>query len=476
MFRRGHTIIGLTLLLVLLVFGNVILVSATTSIGWANLEYPPSITHTINTTNPTDNIYGQVWIDGITYEPGPSVGLIAQVGYGPLGSNPDSNSDWIWVDAVWYGDVGNNDEFIGQLFPEAVGVYDYAYRFSTTGGADWLYADLDGSANGYDPTQAGDLEVNPSLDTTPPYKPSNLHIVEVSSTSISLGWDTNPDVDLGGYEIFRQSVSSPGFSRLARIGSVASSYTDMDVVAEETYEYFVLAYDTSFNFSDQSDVITASADYCSSVTEIPKSECEALVALYNGTDGDTWVENTGWMVTNTPCSWYGVSCDPGNVTGLFLVNNQLSGTIPAELANLSELRESSLSGNHLSGNIPPELGNLLKLQSLNLSRNNLSGSIPPELGKMTRMSDLILSKNYLSGIIPPELGNLSNLQALVLGGNSLSGEIPSELGNLSNLLVLSISDTQVSGSIPPELGNLSSLVQLNLQNTQLSGNRVGKPF
>ena len=31
---------------------------------------------------------------------------------------------------------------------------------------------------------------------------------------------------------------------------------------------------------------------CADVTEIPQSECEALVALYNSTDGDNWYTNT----------------------------------------------------------------------------------------------------------------------------------------------------------------------------------------
>ena len=51
---------------------------------------------------------------------------------------------------------------------------------------------------------------------------------------------------------------------------------------------------------------------CGVVSEIPQVECEALVALYNSTDGPNWISNSGWLVTDTPCSWYGVACDaPG---------------------------------------------------------------------------------------------------------------------------------------------------------------------
>ncbi len=57
-------------------------------IGWANLQWPPTIDHTISAVNRTATAYGQVWIDGVTSQPGPTPGLIAQLGFGPAGSNP----------------------------------------------------------------------------------------------------------------------------------------------------------------------------------------------------------------------------------------------------------------------------------------------------------------------------------------------------------------------------------------------------
>ena len=40
------------------------------TIGWANLQWPPSMNHTISVVDRTDNAYGQVWIDGKTSAPG----------------------------------------------------------------------------------------------------------------------------------------------------------------------------------------------------------------------------------------------------------------------------------------------------------------------------------------------------------------------------------------------------------------------
>ncbi|MFN8632049.1 MAG: glycoside hydrolase family 13 protein [Chloroflexota bacterium] len=36
------------------------------AIGWANLQWPPTMTHTISAVTRTDTAYGQVWIDGVT--------------------------------------------------------------------------------------------------------------------------------------------------------------------------------------------------------------------------------------------------------------------------------------------------------------------------------------------------------------------------------------------------------------------------
>ncbi len=213
---------------------------------------------------------------------------------------------------------------------------------------------------------------------------------------------------------------------------------------------------------------------CIIQTDIPRLECEALVALYNSTEGANWTNNTGWLQTNTPCDWYGVNCADGHVTQLILHDNNLSGPIPSQLANLSGLTGLWLYDNHLTGVIPPQLGNLVNLTELALYINQLSGSIPVELGNLTKLEWLNLSRNQLTGPIPSVFGNLTQLQGLYLFSNQLTGSIPVELGNLVNLggvnfggLILS--NNQLTGSIPPELGNLTNLYELNLSGNQLTG-------
>jgi hypothetical protein len=213
----------------------------------------------------------------------------------------------------------------------------------------------------------------------------------------------------------------------------------------------------------------APTEFCDSVTEITKSECEALVALYDSTNGDNWTDNTNWLVTYTPSDWVGVEVSGGHVSHIFLQVNHLTGAIPPELGNLTALQSLYLQSNQLTGSIPPELGNLTELQVLVLASNQLSGSIPPELGNLTALTALSLCDNQLTGSIPPELGNLTALQYLALYSNQLTGSLPAELGNLTALLWLTLDGNQLTGSIPPELGNLTALQWLALDGNQLTG-------
>jgi len=202
---------------------------------------------------------------------------------------------------------------------------------------------------------------------------------------------------------------------------------------------------------------------------IPPEEREALVALYDSTNGSGWTNNSNWKTDSDPCSWYGVSCSDGHVTSLMLDSNELSGSIPPKLGNLTNLTILWLYENQLTGAIPPELGNLTNLTQLILSANQLTGAIPPELGNLTSLTTLWLNENQLTGAIPSELGNLTNLTQLFLSANQLTGAIPPELGNLSNLTELWLYKNQLTGAIPPELGNLTNLTELYLIENQLTG-------
>ena len=118
-------------------------------------------------------------------------------------------------------------------------------------------------------------------------------------------------------------------------------------------------------------------------SQIPQIEREALIALYNATDGENWTSGWNWNgAAGTECSWYGVTCSGDNLTGLNLASNNLVGTIPSELGNLTTLTSLDISGNTLSGSIPTELSNLTALTELRLDNNKLVGPLPQWLSDM----------------------------------------------------------------------------------------------
>ncbi|CDP11194.1 unnamed protein product [Coffea canephora] len=173
-------------------------------------------------------------------------------------------------------------------------------------------------------------------------------------------------------------------------------------------------------------------------------------------------------------------CNLRNLTHLALGSNQLSGPIPSGIGTLHNLIELYLDNNTLivnlylfhnllSGPIPPTIRNMISLQFLILSQNNLSGGIPNSLGTLSNLIGLLLYDNQLSGPIPKELGDLKLLTNMELGENQFSGSIPVSIGNLSNLEKLFLPKNQFSGSIPQELGNLKKLAILVLDQNHFSG-------
>jgi len=116
---------------------------------------------------------------------------------------------------------------------------------------------------------------------------------------------------------------------------------------------------------------------CDVITEIALDECNALVTLYNSTDGPNWVNNDGWLTTHEPCQWHGVFCENGAmensvVTVLDLGTNGLMGELPIELDGLDAVRELILDNNQLSGVLPDSMLNMVDLQMVILDYNAFS--------------------------------------------------------------------------------------------------------
>ena len=203
----------------------------------------------------------------------------------------------------------------------------------------------------------------------------------------------------------------------------------------------------------------------------------ALVALYNATNGSSWTINTNWLSDAPLSEWFGVQTDRnGRVIQLDLDDpigagngNNLQGSIPSELGQLTELRRLLLGYNDLAGPLPAALGNLRKLTLLHLEDSGLTGPIPAELGNLTNLTWLALALNQLTGPIPVQLGNLANMENLALFRNRLTGPIPVELGRLRAVESLQLSNNQLTGPIPTELGSLTQVTRLALNSNRLTG-------
>lgn len=149
---------------------------------------------------------------------------------------------------------------------------------------------------------------------------------------------------------------------------------------------------------------------CAAQSSLLQSECEALLALYNSTNGPSWTNNTRWNTNDTPCSWTGITCSSGHIITITLWSNNLIGNLPPKLGNLTSLQKLHLGYNQLSGSLPPEWSQLVNLQWLYLHNNQLSGNLPPEWGQLASLQTLELSNNQLSGNLPPQWNQRSKIQ------------------------------------------------------------------
>ena len=230
--------------------------------SYRNVQWPVTLTHVISAVNPTETIYGQIWLGGVTdAQSTPVEGITAQVGYGTLATNPSTN--WTWVNATpnVSSAMGNNDEFQGTLLPSAEGIFSYTYRYSSDGGTTWFYA-FDSNGDVCDEaSQAGyalcTLTVNASTDVTAPSVVTLTKDYDYASR-VGLSWTASTDdVALQGYRIYRSSNAGVSYTLLTTLGAAVTTYEDTSVATNSAYRYYVVAFDSSFNVSTDSNIVNA---------------------------------------------------------------------------------------------------------------------------------------------------------------------------------------------------------------------------
>ncbi|XP_010265781.1 PREDICTED: receptor protein kinase-like protein ZAR1 [Nelumbo nucifera] len=204
----------------------------------------------------------------------------------------------------------------------------------------------------------------------------------------------------------------------------------------------------------------------SSLVSSLNSDGLSLLALKAAISTDpTHALRTWYESDSNPCNWFGIACNHGRVTEVYLPNKGFTGYIPSELGALVHLRILSLAHNNFSKPIPSRLFNATALISLDLSHNSLTGPIAEEINSLKSLIHLDLSSNLLNGSLPDGLGELHQLTGtLNLSYNQFTGQVPASFGKFPVSVSLDLRHNNLTGKVP-QIGSL-----LNQGPTAFTGN------
>lgn len=243
------------------------------------------------------------------------------------------------------------------------------------------------------------------------------------------------------------------------------------------------------------------------VTDIPQEERDALIALYNSTDGPNWTNtkanNKPWKIddpTSDVSTWYGVYTFNGHVVSINLCINVNGNNLNGSLTDLSPLTElsylclgspNSYYSSRLSGDIN-YISKNYKLQNLQLQSGlltgnleslinlkelmyitiygNISGQIPLGIQNLTKLENLNLITKVNGGF--ENLGNLSTLKSMTLQYNDILSKpnnnvIPYSFSNLQNLYHLALTSYRFNTNLDV-ISSLTNLTNLQLIDNDLS--------
>ncbi|KAL8126729.1 hypothetical protein AgCh_013852 [Apium graveolens] len=168
--------------------------------------------------------------------------------------------------------------------------------------------------------------------------------------------------------------------------------------------------------------------------------------------------NPYWTLSRSSCS------NPGDFNAIFTstILSNVSCDCSFDDNSVCHVTHIQMKGLNLSGALPVEFANLTDLLEIDLSRNLLYGSIPSAFGRL-RVKFLSLLGNRIYGLIPPEIGNVITLEELDFEDNLLVGPLPENLGKLTGLRRLRIDGSELQGKIPDFIGNWTKLMRLVLE-------------
>ncbi|XP_074318003.1 receptor-like protein EIX2 [Silene latifolia] len=180
----------------------------------------------------------------------------------------------------------------------------------------------------------------------------------------------------------------------------------------------------------------------SSLSYINSSTTLGTITLQGNNLNDTsifeWLSNLNGLETSL------TYLDLSFNNHLFESNFQGTGYAMNLLGNLCSLQSLLLYNTSLNYNFLHIIESLSlctykSLENLDLAVNQVWGSIPDNIGNLSYLREFNIDNNQLNGTISEALGGLSMLDTLGLSGNSLKGVFTSaHLSNLSNLSSLNL--------------------------------------
>ena len=249
-------------------------------------------------------------------------------------------------------------------------------------------------------------------------------LLEVEHNQVTVGWESIVNADTYSVEIATDDLFS---STVSTIVSNSADTTITALTPLTTYYLRIFATNTCGNglYSDTLSFTTPQNPLV--------IDSLALVDFYTATDGPNWTDNTNWL-SGEVNTWHGVTVTDNRVVQLELSNNQLSGSFPIAMSDLTGLEYADLRGNALSGILGDWISNFSEATDyLLIGDNQLSGTVTHvdyTLGNIDLTNNTLTFEDFVSVV--------DSLPNLTYAPQSIVGTTTNTFRNVEDSYTLSI--------------------------------------
>jgi hypothetical protein len=221
-----------------------------------------------------------------------------------------------------------------------------------------------------------------------------------------------------------------------------------------------------------------------------------LVMWFQQNETVKWAITTGWLVDESECAWYGISCKPlavyyygedynggsQNVVTQIAFNliGSYVGVIPSDIGLLSNLEHMEIKttrdyniiedGRYLKGSLPDSTGLWTALTYFDVSGNGLTGTLPDSIGQWTALTYFNAYNYGLTGTLPDSFGQWADLTYFDVSFSSLNGTLPDSIGQWTALTYFDVSvNYGLNGLLPDTIGQWTALTYFSVYSNALYG-------